>query len=374
MIDRVKAGLLVTALWRPAWIRGLVDLPVFAAVSALVIFFISLPMKAPIDSIVYELGSGYEQSASTDIEASVHGGTSVIALTGFPVAPVPGPGQTLAYTPDLVHLELQIPQTFNAYKALVAGDIVSDGGVEGALIDVDSALHLGVAQGDDVVLLVPNVTDQAAITIHIAGLLRPAPARTDSSVGLLVVPASELPAAFLAEAGSSAEWTSVTKSLLIFDPEPAAPYLTTSRADAIWQDVLTIVNPLRLAGLIGVFACAIGLWGAVALRSFGNVLGNLRARAAILTALGAPPRSVSRAEVLPEVLLAVFGCVSGGIVVQNALFPLILRRSLQGAALLPGLVLVFGMLWVVAVLAIRRARAALGSQSVVNTLAAEEIG
>jgi hypothetical protein len=370
-----RIALIAQLLWRPAWLGGLLEVPLLMAVSALVIFFVALPMKAPMDSISYELGAAYESSLRVPPGTVVSGRAAVDAATGFPVAPAPEAGESLAYTPDLVRLELQVTDDREGYiRDVVGANSATVVAGEGGLLDEDSALRMGVKPGDELVLLLPNVIDAPAIRIRVAGLLRPYPVSGDnSSAGVFVVPSVDLPAAFITRMRDAEQWPSVTKVRVVFEPVGAAAgYPVRTRMGAISLYLATLLNPLRLAALIGLMVSAIGLWGAVALRSFGHTFHRLRGRSAILTAIGSAPRQVSIAGFVPEALLAVGGMTLGGLAIQQLVFPLILRRTLQGPTLLLAVALMGGLLFVALVVGYRGMQRHLSGSAVVAELSAEE--
>jgi hypothetical protein len=369
-----QIALLTHLLWRPAWLGALLEIPLLAAVSALVIFFVALPMKAPMDSIAYEIGTASDSSVRLPPGTDAAGRAAVDAVSGFPVAPAPEAGQSLAYTPDLVRLELQITDDRDGYLREVVGTNMASrvhGG--GGLLDEDSALRMGVEPGDELALLVPNIIDAPAIRVRIAGLLRPYPVSGDnSSAGVFVVPAADLPMAFAASVRDKEQWPSVTKVRIVFEPVDAAGYPVRTRMGAIGLYLATLLNPLRLAALVGLLVTAIGLWGAVIIRSFGHSFRRLRGRSAVLAAIGSAPRQVSIAGILPEGLLAVGGMALGGLAIQQLVFPLILRRTLQGPTLLPAVALMAGLLLVAVVIGYRGMRRQLSGSEVVAELSAEE--
>jgi hypothetical protein len=178
---------------------------------------------------------------------------------------------------------------------------------------------------------------------------------------------------FITRVRDAEQWPSVIKVRVVFEPVGAAAvYPVRTRMGAISLYLATLLNPLRLAALIGVLVSAIGLWGAVTLRSFGHTIRRLRGRSAILTAIGSAPRQVSIAAIVPEALLAVGGMTLGGLAIQQLVFPLILRRTLQGPTLLLAVALMGGLLSVAVVVGYRGMRHHLSGSAVVAELSAEE--
>ncbi len=361
----------MAVLWRPIWRRALFEIPVFGAVAAMVLFFVSYPLKQPIDAIVSILGAPFEQIVRVAPGTEASGALSVLAVTGARVAPAREYDANRAYTPHLLDLEIQIVDDVGAYDRLAAGaDLLSGAWPDGTRIDLDSARYLGVDLGDEVVWL---AGDLAPVRMKIGGLLRPAPAQADG-LGLLVVPAQLLPEEVLAAVDSPDPLPETEgKSTVVFDPSPRPDLPVVRRLDAIGRYVLEFVDPLRVVGLVGLLGFSFGLWAAVLVRSLGHVLGSLRARGAILAALGGQPTTIVLGVLIPELVVIGVGVAIGTEAARSLLFGSLLRQSLQAAVLLTVALPLSVTLVVVVVVSNRLVRRRLTGRDVVAELAAEEI-
>lgn len=364
-------GIVTATLWRPVWLRAAFELVIFAAVAAMGVFFVSLPLKTPVDGIVSLLGAPFERIARLEPGAQAPGRLAVRALSEVFVAPAVEYDANRAYTPHGMGLEAQIVDDLAAYDRVAAGaDLLGGARPDGVRLDLDSAVYMGVGVGDEVVLLgEPDLPD---VRLRIGGLLRPSPAQADGQ-SLLVVPASLLPAAWLTAAQSTAPIGPIQRvSMVVFDPVADEGIPIVTRSAAISSRLLELTNPLRIVGFGGLFGFSFGLWIVLLARSLGHVLGSLRARSAIVAALGARPSTIALATLLPELGVVALGGGIGTLAVRSILYEVVLRHSLQGAILLFSLVPLAVILGVAALLARRTIRRRLRGADIVSDLAAEE--
>lgn len=362
----------IGGLWRPIWRRAIFDLAIFTAVSAMGIFFVSLPLKIPVDGIVSLLGAPFERVARLGPGAEARGALVAPVLAGVPVAPSAEYDANRAYTPHLVIADVQVVDDLAAYDRIAAGaDLLGGARADGVRLDLDSAVAMAVGIGDEVVILgdPPTLPD---LRLRVGGLLRPSPAQADGE-RLLVVPASLLPAEWLTIVRSATPTGPIESfSTVVFDPKPDENVPAVTRSAAIASRLLELTNPLRIVGYLGLFGFSFGLWVVLLARTFGHVLGSLRARSAILVALGARPSTIALASLIPELAVIAAGIGISAVAVRSVLFEGILRRSLQGAVLLPSLVPVLLILAVSIVIARWTIRRRLRGAEVVRDLTAEE--
>jgi hypothetical protein len=368
-----RLGLLTWVLWRPLWLRALFEVMIFAAVAAMGIFFVSWPLKAPIDAVVSLLRAPFERIAHVPPDLHPRGALAVLALSPVLVAPAKEYDANRSYIPHLIRVELQIADDLAAYDWLAAGaDLLGGARPDGVRVDLDAAIYMGVGVGDEIVLLGAPWDGVPDVRLRVGGLLRPSPAQSPGE-NLLVVPTSFLPAEVLAAARSTPSiFTAESAWAVVFEPAPEEAVPAVSRGAAIASHLAELVNPLRFVGFVGIFAFSFGLWVVLLARSLGHVLGSLRARAAILAALGVRPTTIALAGLLPQLVVAAAGVGLATVAVRSVLFEFVLRRSLQGAILLPSLVPIAVILAVATLTARRVILRRLRGSDVVRDLTAEE--
>jgi hypothetical protein len=334
-----RVAVVVSLLWRPLAKTVAFEVPLLVAVAAIVTFFVSLPLKAPMDGLFFQLRSSYSTMSTSDGSSEGSDGTQVDRLAGFPVAPVPAGGYRPDYTPLEVRLRLDVVPSLAAYQARVVGSNVTEvsGDGMGIWIDQDSALRMGVGMGDQVALLGAQLVDgMDSPLLTVTGILRPYASPDDMHAsGLAVVARDALPAAFAAEALGTTDLVSVTRSHLVFDgSDPGAASRSSLAAGFVLELFSADWLPI-LGGLLG--ASLLLFLGAVA-RSAGHFLRRMRGVAALAVAVGATPREAATAALGPHLLITVAAVGIGAGAIALAVFPWLLRWSIQAVDLIPAVV------------------------------------
>lgn len=363
---------LVPFLWKSTSSILALELPLLVAVSALVTFFVALPLKGPMDGFLYQVRAGYDRiDVQTGGPAPV-GGLKVERLVDFPVAPQPGPGQSLAYTPLLTRLDLDIVDDLAAYRAkAIGGNLIVGGEAPGILLDADSALRMNVHVGDKVVLLISLLVDgQSPPVLTVAGLLQPYASPDDPAKhGLAVVERGLVPAAFL-DTVSGTDLQSVMREEVEFDGPAVSGSM--GRAEAAMAFVLQLFSTNWLPILGGVLLFAVLLFTSVVARSTGHAIRRVRGTGALLVAMGATSREVAAAIIGPQVLFTVGALLAGTLLVTLGFFPLLLHWTLQPGAAVPSVALLLIVVLVHAAITVNRTAARLRDQTLIVLLAPKE--
>jgi hypothetical protein len=348
-----------------------------AFVAAAVVFFVGLVVKRPIDGAMFFARAAFEAYVERPIGADRTSSGTITVFPAFPVVPAPDAGGSLASTPLLETVEVDIVDDVAGYAREVLGADMVEGprlhlasASAGALIDTDTALRLGVGPGDQILLngLVLGGDRVAAATIFglVAPYVRPTP---DHSTGLVVFPASQLDASFVANAAA----------LLVPDAQPRARVFGNDpvnsdivREEAAWSFVLGFFSIDRLVALLGIGVFGGAMWVAVAGRMIGRAVRRATPAAAVLVALGETPARAGRASVAMPLAALLVGQLLGVALIGWLVFPLVLRVTLQPATLAPILVVLSGLSIVLIVLAGRVVEDAIGPSNLVRSLSGED--
>jgi hypothetical protein len=343
-------------------------------VAAAVVFFVGLVVKRPSDGAVFFARAAFEAYVDSPMEANGPPSGSITVFPAFPVVPAPKAGGTLASTPLLETVELVLVSDVPGYVRDVlganAGEIsageVSDVAA-GVLIDEDTALRLGVKPGDQLVLNALVLGGDRVATATVVGLIAPYVRPTpDHSTGLVVFPATEVDDRFVVDMAAlllpdAQPWTRT------YGVDPADPRATV-RNEVVTSFVLAFFALDRLVALLGIAAFGGAMWVAVAGRVIGRAVQRAAPAVAVLVALGEVPARAGRASVAVPLAALLVGQVAGVVVVASAVFPLVLRVTLQPATFLPILVVLGGLSTVLIVLAGRVVQHAVGPSNLIGAL------
>ena len=347
----------------------LTEILMLAVVAAMPFFFTTLVLKATVDAVLFYSRASF--STISDLPWPQEGASTTIVLPEFPVVPAPGPGQSLAYTPRLATVEVDLVDDVKAFGRQVLGaNLLSSPDGEGALVDVDTAQSMGVGLGSEVVLDLPAVGGAEAPRATVVGLIQPyAKLGNSRSTGLVVFPMG----------GVSPTFAQDSAALL---PERAAPLArrydlgdgspAKRREDIVSFFLAEFLNRDLLAAAGGVALFGAILWLAVS----GRVIGRARRRAmrssAVLVALGARRGVVVPASLALPALQLVVGCLGGAAIVVLLIYPRALSHIVQMPTIVPPLVLYLTLSAVTLLVAGARFHTALASGSLVESLTKDE--
>ncbi len=306
-----------------------------AAAAATPFFFASVVLKPTVDAaLFYSRASFVTMSQAPLMRGDAQ---SVLVLPEFPVVGAPGPGGSLAYTPHLATVEVDLVPDVRAFGREVLGaNLVSSAAGDGAVIDIDTAMSLGVGLGSRILLDLPAIGGSEAPQARVIGIMQPyAKVGESRSTGLVVFPSGSVSPTFTADAAT----------LLSAGAKPLARLYDVADASAKRRDDITaaflaeFLNADLLAAAGGVALFGSILWLAVSARVVGRAKRRANRSIAILVALGAlRSRVVFAALALPGLQMAA-GCMGGAGLVVLMIYPAVLRRVVQGPTFLPLLAL-----------------------------------
>lgn len=341
-----------------------------ALVAAAVVFFTGVVVKRPADGAAFFFRAAFGDYDETPLSDSTAEGVTV-----FPAMPVlrdPGSGGSLAVAPRLETVEADIVPDIALFAREVlganAGSVVP---ADGALVDVDTALRLGLSVGDQFVLDARVVGADIVATARVVALISPYVAPTTYSTGLVVLPATRADAGFVAD----------VTPYFVGDAQPVARRYrlestgqaeSVSRTATAWSFVTQLFGVDMLAALGGIAVFAGVLWVAVASRMIGRAVRQATPAAAVLVALGESPVRARRAALTMPLLALLTGQLLGTALVAAVVFPLVLRLTLQPQAFIPIAVVLTALTVLVIVLATRFVGEALGPYHLVRSLSEEE--
>jgi hypothetical protein len=347
----------------------LTEILMLAVVAAMPFFFTTLVLKATVDAALFYSRASF--STVSDLPWPEAGASTVIVLPEFPVAPAPSPGETIAYTPRLATVEVDLVGDVNAYGRQVLGaNLLSLPDGDGALVDVDTAQSMGIGVGGEVVLDLPAVGGAEAPRATVVGLIQPySKVSSSRSTGLVVFPMGRVSPTFAQDSAAllPADAAPLARRYDVDDGSPAR-----RREDIVSSFIAEFLNRDLLAAAGGVALFGAVLWLAVS----GRVIGRARRRAmrssAVLVALGARRSVVVPASLaLPALQLAV-GCVGGAVIVMLLIYPLALSHIVQMPTIVPPL----GLYLILSAVAVGVAGAsfhdALASGSLIESLTKDE--
>ena len=242
---------------------------------------------------------------------------------------------------------------------------------DGALVDVDTALRLGLSVGDDIALDPRVVGAERVATARVVGLISPYVAPTTHSTGLVVLPASRADAGFVAE----------VTPYFVGDAQPVVRRYrleTMGQADSVsrtataWSFVAQMFGVEMLVSLGGIAVFSGVLWVAVASRMIGRAVRQATPAAAVLVALGESPVRARRAALTMPLLALLAGQLLGTALVATVVFPLVLRLTFQPQAFIPIALVLTALTLLIIMLATRFVGEALGPYHLVRSLSEEE--
>lgn len=331
----------------------IVEIVLTAIVAATVVFFVAIVAKRPTDGARFFFRAAFGEYVERPA------GTTGDGVTVFPAMPVvrdPGPTGSLASTTRLETIEVAIVTDVAAFaRDVLGGNASSAGSADDALVDVDTALRLGLSVGDSVVLDTLVVGADRVATARVGGLISPYVSPTDHSTGLVIFPAARADAGFVAGVAQ----------FFIGDAQPRVRLYrshATGQAEAVdrtwaaWSFVAQLFGADMLAALGGIAVFAGVLWVSVASRLISRAIRQATPAAAVLVALGESPVRARRAALSMPLLALLAGQILGVALVGSVVFPLVLRLTLQ----LPAIFLVLVVLMVLSVLMIALATRVVG--------------
>jgi hypothetical protein len=348
----------------------IVEVLLTALVAAAVVFFTGVVVKRPADGAAFFFRAAFGEYGEEPLRPSAAGGVTV-----FPAMPVvgdPGSAGTPAVAPRIETVEADIVPDVAVFARDVLG-ANADGllPAEGALVDVDTALRLGLSVGDNLVLDPRVVGADRVATARVIGLISPYVAPTTHSTGLVVVAATRADADFVAEVTPYfvGDAQPVTRR---YGPGSAAQTAGVARTTTAWSFVLQLFGVDMLAALGGIAVFAGVLWVAVTSRMIGRAVQQATPAAAVLVALGEWPIRARRAALIMPLVALLTGQLLGTVAVAGLMFPLVLRLTLQPQAFIPVAVVLTALTVLVIVLATRFVGEALGPYHLVRSLGEED--
>lgn len=340
-----------------------------AVVAATVVFFVGIVVKRPTDGATFFFRAAFGEYVERPA------GTTGDGVTVFPAMPVvrdPGPTGSLASTPRLETAEVDIVPDVAAFARDVLGaNASSAGSADDALVDVDTALRLGLSVGDSVVLNALVVGADRVAMARVAGLISPYVTPTDQTTGLVVFPAARADAGFVADVAPFFGGDAQPRARL-YRPNATGQADVVDRSGAAWSFVAQLFGADMLAALGGIAVFAGVLWVAVASRLIGRAIRQATPAAAVLVALGESPARARRAALAMPLLALLAGQVLGVALVGSVVFPLVLRLTLQPPAIGLILVVLTALSVLMIALATRVVGEALGPYHLVRSLSGED--
>lgn len=337
-----------------------------AAVSAMPLFFLSIVLKPTMDAVLFYARASFETISESPWSANTEG--SVLVLPKFPVVPAPSAGESLAYTPRLTLVEVDlvddvagfVDQHFGSNRIAMAGG-------DGAVVDLDSAQSLGVGLGSEVVLDLPAIGGFEAPRATVVGIVQPYARPGDSrATGLVVFPVRNVSSTFAAEA---ARFLTVAAEPLDrrYDEGVGA-----RRDDIAIAFLGEFLNAEMLAAVGGVALFGGLIWLAVSARVVGRAARRAARSAAILVAIGAQRRQVVAMTLALPAVQMVAGPTAGAALLAAVIHPFVLNSVLQPPVLLPPLLLCLALSGGVLQVAAAQAHRALASADLHRSLTTDQ--
>jgi hypothetical protein len=346
----------------------LVEIVLTAIVAATVVFFVGIVVKRPTDGASFFFRAAFGEYVESPAAAA---GDGVIVLPAMPVVRDPGATGSFASTARLETVEVAIVPDVAAFARDVLGANAGVGtSPDEALVDVDTALRLGLSVGDTVVLDGLVVGAERVATARVAGLIAPFVEPAYLSTGLVVFPAARADADFVAAVtpffvGDAVPRTRQYRSNVTGDPE------AVDRTGAAWSFVAQMIGADMLAALGGIAIFSGVLWVAVASRLIGRAIRKATPAAAILVALGESPVRARRAAIAMPLLALLAGQVLGVVIVGSIVFPVVMRLTLQPPAIVFILMVLTTLSVLMIALATRVVGEALEPEHLVRSLSGE---
>lgn len=350
--------------------RVLFELPLLAAVAAVIVFFGCLPLKRPLDGAAFFSRSAFDRVAVLQGPTLESGGDTIV-FPLFPVIRGRPDGESLAFTPELQTVEVDVVSDLAYFVDSVLGDNVRAwDGQSGAIVDEDTASRLGVDIGDSVTLHGPALGGAMAPSVPVVALSNPYTNPEDrSTTGIIVVPRAALPD------GAVEEFAGVVPPgqepyARLYDP-PAGT-ASIGRAEVVVSFVAHLFRIDTILAVMGVFAFAGVLWVAAGIRTVGHEFGQVRHAMATLVAVGERPSRLQWAVAGVSGAILLTGQTGGTLAVVWFVYPRVLGWSLQPWVVLPVFLLMAVSSAAVISLALIRARKELGGAALLASLTLSE--
>lgn len=341
-----------------------------AVVAATVVFFVGIVVKRPADGAAFFFRAAFGEY--DEGPAGTLSGDGVMVFPGMPVVRDPGTAGSLAVSPRLETVEVDIvPDVAGFARDVLGANAGTAGDLDGALVDVDTALRLGLSVGDDVALDARVAGADRVASARVVGLISPYVTPTTHTTGLIIFPASHADAGFIAEVTPFFVGDAQPR-LRLYHTEATGQGGAVDRSGAAWSFVMQLFGVDMLAALGGIAVFAGVLWVAVASRMIGRAVQHATPAAAVLVAIGESPVRARRAALTMPLLSLLAGQVLGIVLVAAVVFPLVLRLTLQPQAFVPILVVLTALSILIIVLATRFVGEALGPYHLVRSLSGEE--
>src|SRR5947199_1815211 len=170
-------------------VRSLAEVPLLAAVASLILLFVCLPLKRPVDGVLFAIRSTYRDMTYVSPASPARGRIVVDVRRGVTVGVPTSSGSTFVRGR---RVELQMVPSLTQYEHRFLGrNVIAPASGRGVLLDEDTARAVHVSRGGIAVIVVndtrPGHPTVGIVPVRIRGILHPYPSPQHSDAnGLLV--------------------------------------------------------------------------------------------------------------------------------------------------------------------------------------------